>query len=81
MAQYFVVATDKFMSGWGRAKGKISKMVCVCESHQKADEILSKWEKRSDLSYLAIKRQKPYYAPGRYDVAWYDENLTLIDNL
>ena len=77
--QYYVTATDKCMSGWGRSTGKISKMVCICESYNKADEISSKWEKRSDLKNVSIARTKPYYAPGRYDVSWYDENLNVID--
>ena len=28
---YYVTATDKFMSGWGLAKGKTKKVIVICE--------------------------------------------------
>ncbi len=29
---YYVTATDKFMSGWGLAKGRTNKVVVICEN-------------------------------------------------
>ena len=37
---YYVTMTDKFMSGWGRAEGKINKFVVECETREKAETIM-----------------------------------------
>ena len=29
--KYYVTMTDKFMSGWGEAAGKVNKLVIECE--------------------------------------------------
>ena len=34
-----VVATDKFLSGWGCAEGKTHKQVIICSDHETADRI------------------------------------------
>ena len=36
----YVWATDKFLSGWGHAEGKIHKQVAVCENWEQANKML-----------------------------------------
>jgi len=36
---YYVTMTDKFMSGWGQAHGKINKMVVECDTYEEAAQI------------------------------------------
>ena len=31
MSKYYVTATDIFLSGWGKAKDKINKVVIECD--------------------------------------------------
>ena len=76
--QWFVSASDKFLSGWGRSNGKISKIVVCCNSLKQAREIEGKYNKRGDLARVNVCGNKPYYSPNRYDVSYYDFDLNLI---
>lgn len=58
---YYVTMTDKFMSGWGMAKGKTNKFIVVCESYLDAETIQRNAEKRSEMKYVNITRNKPRY--------------------
>ena len=72
---YFVTMTDKFLSGWGRAEGKINKFVVACYSYEQAETIERNAHKRNEMKYINITSKKPYYPAGRYLVSWkkYDE--------
>lgn len=59
--KYYVTATDKFMSGWGRAKDKINKVVIECDNYDEADRIESKLMEREEMKYVNISSNKPYY--------------------
>lgn len=76
--EWFVTASDKFLSGWGRANGKTSKMVVCCKSLEQAREIEERYNNRNDLNRVNICSCKPYYSPSRYDVSYYDFDLNLI---
>ena len=59
--------TDKFMSGWGGAKGKINKLIFECDSFDEAMTVIDNAEKRSDMNYINYRgTKKPYYNPSRY---------------
>jgi len=53
--------TDKFMSGWGRAKGMINKMVVICEDYDQANVIRHNAKKRPEMRYVNIRSTCPYY--------------------
>lgn len=36
---YYVSMTDKFMSGWGMAEGKLNKLVISCNTAEEANMI------------------------------------------
>lgn len=66
---YYVTMTDKFMSGWGNADGKINKYVIECQSYLDAEIVQRNAYKRPEMKYINIKREKPYYSPKGYIVS------------
>ena len=63
---YYVTMTDKFMSGWGPAEGKINKLIFVCKDRQQAEVVADNARRRSDQKYINIVTTKPYYNSKRY---------------
>jgi len=61
MTMYYVTMTDKFMSGWGRAHGKINKMVVECDTYEEAAQIERAARRRSEMRRVNIRTSKPYY--------------------
>ena len=68
MGKYYVTMTDKFLSGWGKAYGKINKLIFICDSFSDAEIVKNNAEKRGDMKYINISRKKSYYSPSRYFV-------------
>jgi hypothetical protein len=58
---YYVTMTDKFMSGWGKAKNRINKLIFECESYEEAEIVASNAESRSEMKNVNIRTTKPYY--------------------
>lgn len=58
---YYVTTTDKFLSGWGLAEGKISKLVFECESMEEAMIVAENAKARSDQKNVNICSTKPHY--------------------
>ena len=65
----FVTMTDKFMSGWGCSEGKINKYVVECSSHKEAQICAKNARLRSEMKYINIVLNKPYYNSERYLVS------------
>ena len=70
---YYVTATDKFMSGWGLAKGKTNKVVVICENLTEAEEVEEALHSRDEMKYINIRASKPYYNSS-YIISWYRYN-------
>lgn len=72
---YYVTMTDSFMSGWGRAEGRINKFVIACDNYSQAEEIAQKAGRRHEMKYVRISTRKPCYNSNRYLTSWrkYDE--------
>lgn len=68
---YYVTMTDKFMSGWGRAKGKINKFVIGCDTLKQAETIERNAHDRDEMIYVNICYNKPRYN-RRYLVSYKD---------
>lgn len=66
-----VTAKDKMLSGWGRAEGKISKRIVICEDWAQADRVARNMETQGFVyvheraAYMGM----PYYSPSRYVVS------------
>lgn len=59
--RYYVTMTDKFLSNWGKAAGKISKIVILCDSREEAEIVFDNGKARSDMKDLALTNKKPSY--------------------
>lgn len=66
---YYVTMTDKYMSGWGQAEGKINKYIIECPSYLDAEIVQRNAYKRPEMKHINIKREKPYYSPKGYIVS------------
>lgn len=62
----YVWATDKFLSGWGCAEGKIHKQVAVCENWEEANKMLDGFGNDSSYKHVNWSYTKPYFKPSRY---------------
>jgi len=72
---YYVTMTDKFMSGWGLAKGKINKLIFSCDTYEQAIIVRNNAQARTDQIYINICQNKPYYNSERY----YPQVKTIAD--
>lgn len=79
---YYVTTTDKFMSGWGRAEGRINKLIFPCETRAEACVVADNARARKDQLYINIRGTRPYYNAQRYYAqvktrndypSWYEE--------
>lgn len=69
---YYTVMTDKGMSGWGRAEGKINKLVIGCDTLKEAKHKENIAKLRSEMKYINIRTTKPSYSSWRYVVSYED---------
>ena len=69
--KYYVTMTDRFMSGWGQAEGKINKLVLECDSIEDAEIVAGYAHRRSEMKYINIHTRRPYYNPKLYKVSWH----------
>jgi len=67
---FYVTMTDKFMSGWGMAKGLINKLVIECETLEEAKQIERTAHNRNEMKYVNICTTKPSYPTSRYLTSW-----------
>lgn len=67
---YWVTMTDKFLSGWGRAKGKIDKLVIECETYEEALIVERNARCRSEMIYVNLRTTRPYYPESGYYTSW-----------
>jgi len=65
---FYVTMTDKFMSGWGRANGKINKFVVVCDTLEQAYGVYKAATDREEMCHVNYTDKRPRYLSGRYMV-------------
>ena len=67
----YVTMTDKFMSGWGMAKGKTNKLVIECGDSMQAEKIADyARNNRDEMKYINITYNKPNYNSSKYITSW-----------
>jgi hypothetical protein len=66
-----VVATDSFLSGWGRASGLIHKQVIICDNYADAARVASNM-KGNGYKYISIRCHGvfPTFPASRYSVSY-----------
>ena len=74
MKKYYVTMTDSVLSGWGRAKNKINKLVIECDSYEEAEIVSYNAESRSEMKYINIAMKKPSYSAKRYLTSYHDKS-------
>jgi len=67
---FYVTMSDEFMSNWGKAKGRINKLVFACENVDDMNAVYENAKKRSEMKYVNICTRKPSYPSGRYLVQY-----------
>ena len=55
----YVVANDKFMSGWGDAANKKNWFAVECYSPDQVDTILKAMDDRKEMTYVRVLYEKP----------------------
>jgi len=58
-APYYVLATDKFMSGWGMAEGKTNVCVFPCATYSEAVAVMDRLGKRPEMIRIRWTHNKP----------------------
>jgi hypothetical protein len=66
---FYVTMTDRFMSGWGHACGKINKFVVRCNNMNEAKTIALNARRRKEMKYVRIVYSMPKYSDQRYLVS------------
>ena len=64
--KYYVTMTDNYMSGWGRSKGRINKLVFVCNNWSETQIVFDNAINRNDQKYVNIRFTTPYYNSKKY---------------
>lgn len=57
----WVTMSDTFLSGWGPAKNKVSKLVIECDDVYEAAVVYRNAKRRGEMKYVNIRYTKPYY--------------------
>lgn len=79
--KYYVWATDKCMSGWGCADGKICKRIWVCDTWEQMEEIfrnVTAKAKSEGYRYINYGFSKPRFASSRYLVCENDAAKAIL---
>jgi hypothetical protein len=64
--RFYVTTTDKFMSGWGKAKDLTNKLIFICDNHNQALTVYDNAINRSDQKNVNICESKPnYFRPNK----------------
>lgn len=71
--KYYVSMTDEFLSGWGKAVGKIDKLVIVCDSSEEAQIVARNARDRSEMTEIVILTKKPHYSPVTHCVSYHEK--------
>jgi hypothetical protein len=69
--QVCVSATDKMLSGWGKAQGRTHKQIVICHNRQQAEKVADNM-RRSSFSYVNVRYGIPYYPSTRYTISYHD---------
>jgi len=65
---YYVWMTDKFMSGWGQAQGRLNKYVVRCDTLEQAECIYKNAQMRDEMKNINYGRKLPYFSESKYKV-------------
>lgn len=58
-APFYVLSNDKFMSGWGEAKGMINTCIVPCKDEDELKRVMGYVESRNDQNRIRYCTNKP----------------------
>ena len=61
MTKLYVTMTDSFLSGWGVAQDRKSKLIIECNGWSEAEAVESYARSRSEMKYVKIRTRAPRY--------------------
>lgn len=70
---YIVTATDKAMSGWGRAEGKTHKQIVICEDWSQMCRVKRNLRQQG-FTYVNDCIRLPKYSSTRYTWSYHHAN-------
>lgn len=73
--RFYVVMTDTFMSGWGKAQGMKNKLVIGTDDYDHAEFLRQAALRRPEMKYVDIRGSKPSY--GRNVLVSYKDADTI----
>ncbi len=68
---YYVVMTDRFMSGWGPAADKINKLVISCNNKSEAEVVADNAKRRGEMKEVKVRATMPKFDSLYYHVSWH----------
>lgn len=68
--KYYVTMTDRYLSGWGHARGKTNKLVIACDTYDEAQIVSHNASVRGEMKYINICIKKPSYNDRDYLTTW-----------
>ena len=72
-AKLFVTMTDKFISGWGGAKGMEAKLIVACDDEKEAKQIVKAAKKRGDMEGIKVVKNFPNYKGKQASYRHFDQ--------
>lgn len=72
-AKLFVTMTDRFLSGWGGAKGMEAKLIVACDDEKDAKQIVKAAKKRGDMEDIKVVKNFPNYKGKQASYRHFDQ--------
>jgi HSP20 family molecular chaperone IbpA len=63
--KYYVSMTDKFLSGWGQARGKNAVFINICDNYEEAQVVADNAGARKDQCNIKISETMPVFNTDR----------------
>ena len=74
MDMFYVSMTDNFLSYWGKASGKIDKLVFICNTEEEANIVKFNARCYSSMSSIVVSNNKPVFPENNYYVTFKNKN-------
>ncbi len=78
---YYIIATDEFMSGWGRSENKTNKLIFCCETEDEALNVRWNLVRRKDMKNIEVRKIKPKYSAKLNFVQYYTSKSDTMKNI
>ena len=72
--KWYIVCNDTFMSSWGKASGKVNKLIFGCDTPEDAENVVENATNRDDMKHVTCHYNLPYYSKTRYYLQYKDKN-------